>query len=287
MRRLLLCLWALRRAYVPCSMLLLSSAALVTPAWAQDQPAPRERREAKRLFDQAHLAYRRGDYEEAILKWQQSYELSKEPLIFESIANAYERLGDLEAAHKYLSQWRAHAPKNEQKELDSRLESLKARLDEKRASDEKLREEEERKRRAQEEQRQRDEEARRREAEERDLGSQSSEMWIAGWTLTGVGAGAVIAGVIVDAVAFARRPDEDEACRQPNGCTLCDKDERDDIESSNTLAIAGDITWISGAVIAAGGVALIVVSTQTQEEDAALRFELVPGLGAITLRTRF
>lgn len=287
MRGLLLSLWVLRRAYVPCSMLLVSSAALVTPAVAQDQPAPRERREAKRLFDQAHLAYRRGDYEEAILKWQQSYELSKEPLIFESIANAYERLGDLEAAHKYLSQWRAHAPRNEQKELDSRLESLEARLEEKRTADKKRQEEEDRRRRADEEQRRRDEEARRREAEQRDVGSRSSEMWIAGWTLTGVGAAAVVAGVIVDAVAFARRPDEDEACREPTGRTLCSQDERDDIESSNTLAIAGDVTWISGAVIAAGGVALIVVSTQSEEEDAALHFELVPGLGAITMKTRF
>ncbi len=88
----------------------------------------KQRREAKRLFNQAHLAYRRGDYEEAVVKWEQSFELSKEPLIFESIANAYERLGDPRQALEYLQRWRKKAPRREHKSLDSRIENLESRI---------------------------------------------------------------------------------------------------------------------------------------------------------------
>lgn len=270
------------RRLVMCVMLALSCALPAIPARAQDQLNARDRREAKRLFDQAHLAYRRGDYEEAILKWQESFELSKEPLIFESIANAYERLGDLESAHKYLSQWREHAPKSEQKELDSRLESLSSRLEEKRATERKRQDEEEKLRRAQDAERRREDAARLPQHPDSEEGASTSPMEIAGWTLVGVGGAAVICGVIVDAVAVVKRPSEADACSEAGGNLYCRDDQRHAIESSNMLAIAGDVTWIAGAVIAATGIALVIVASQTESEEAAT-IELAPG----ALRGRF
>src|SRR4051794_299028 len=58
--------------------------------------------EAKKLFDEGSEAYGNGRYEDAVKAWEKSYELSGKPLIFESIASAYERLGNKKKAREYL-----------------------------------------------------------------------------------------------------------------------------------------------------------------------------------------
>jgi tetratricopeptide (TPR) repeat protein len=273
------------------------SIALAPPALGQPKtaskapPSDKERRDAKRLFNKAHLAYRRGDYEEAILKWEQSFELSQEPLIYLSIANAYERLGDSKATLDYLKKWREQAPKHEHKELDGRIERLEQRVsdDEAKAA----REKEEAARRAAAE------DARRKAAidnERRRLDQEGSsgdqEMWqIVGWSAIGVGGGAIVAGVIMDAVAAGARPDEAEACSDVDGQLLCRDDLRGDIESSNTLAIAGDITWIAGAAVAAGGVAVLLLLGYGGEDgdDSALGITPLvgPSGGGLIVGARF
>jgi tetratricopeptide (TPR) repeat protein len=270
-----------------CLALALGCVCFAVPTHAQDAINARDRREAKRLFDQAHLAYRRGDYEEAILKWQESFDLSKEPLIFESIANAYERLGDLESAHKYLSQWRQHAPKAEHKELDSRLESLTARLEEKRARDRKQQEEEARRRNEEQDRLRREQASPRPQPTTGVEETDTSAMAIGGWSLIGVGVSAVLVGVILDAVAAARRPSEDLACKQALEKLYCLDENRDDIESSDTLAIAGDITWIIGAAAAAAGIALVIVASQTSGGDESARVETVPRPGGISIAAHY
>ncbi|MBW2458714.1 MAG: tetratricopeptide repeat protein [Deltaproteobacteria bacterium] len=229
--------------------------------------SPKQRREAKRLFNQAHLAYRRGDYEEAILKWEQSYELSKEPLIFESIANAYERLGDPRRALEHLQKWREKAPRREHKSLDSRIENLQSRIT-RLEEEERATEQEEEARRQEEADRlaQDHEERRQNEQEDTSAAGGPSTMEILGYSLIGVGGAAVIAGVVMDIVAGTTRPSEDEACTEQGGSLLCRDALRDDIETSNQLAIAGDITWIAGAAMAAGGV--IVLFTLVEPGDA-------------------
>jgi len=228
----------------------------------------KDRREAKRLFNQAHLAYRRGDYEEAILKWEQSFELSGEPLIFLSIANAYERLGDAERALDYLTRWRKKAPRREHEELDQRIESLERRVEDERADEERRKREEEE--RIAEEKRRLDEE---RQAKLEKLREQEQEkdtgVWtIAGWSMVGTGAAAVIAGLVMDGVAASKRPNEEEACTQSGPGLLCRDALRSDIESSNTLAIAGDATWIVGSLVAAGGVVVLLTLATGDDGDA-------------------
>ncbi len=228
----------------------------------------KQRREAKRLFNQAHLAYWRGDYEEAILKWEQSFELSQEPLIFESIANAYERIGDPRQALEYLQRWREKAPRREHKSLDSRVENLESRIA-RLEDEERARAEQEEARRQEEAKRLAEQQAARRDSdlEEPDTGAGISTMEILGYSLIGVGGAAVIAGVVMDIVAATTRPSEDEACTDQGGTLLCREALRGDIDMSNQLAIAGDITWIAGAAMAAGGV--IVLFTLVDPEDGA------------------
>src|ERR1700761_6593550 len=84
--------------------------------------------EAKHLFEEGAAAYAQGSYDAAIRAWELSYDLSQKPLIFESIANAWERLGDAKKAREALAKWRAHAPPEEQELLDARLRNLDARV---------------------------------------------------------------------------------------------------------------------------------------------------------------
>src|SRR5690349_7581471 len=108
---------------------------MFTPAIAAAQPhktaAPKtdpKLAEAKRLCDEGADVYSKGDYEQAIDAWQKSYDLFKGPLIFESIANGYERLGDPRKAREYLKKWREVAPKEEWELLDERIKNLDARI---------------------------------------------------------------------------------------------------------------------------------------------------------------
>lgn len=244
----------------------------------------KDRREAKRLFNQAHLAYRRGDYEEAILKWEQSFELSGEPLIYLSIANAYERLGDAEQALDYLTRWREKAPRREHEELDQRIDSLQRRVEDERAREERRKAEEE-KRRAEENERLEKERQQKLEELRKQEEGGGADLWtITGWSMVGVGGAAVIAGLVMDGVAAAKRPSQEEACTESGDGLLCRDALRDDIESSNTLALAGDVTWIVGGLVAAGGVVVLLTlagddGPTANDEDARVAPKLVPWVG--------
>ena len=244
--------------------------AMPMTAFAQkkDGISYQDRREAKRLFNQGHLAYRRGDYEESILKWQESFALSGEPLINESMANAYERIGNLNAALKHLQAWRAKAPRREHKELDSRIESLRSRVARQDSEENDKKEADEKQRREEEAQRKKREAQNKRAADDGGGGGGGNDtaepdegpaaVDIVGFSLVGLGGAAVIAGVVMDIIAHTSRPDEAAACTDTNETLLCRESSRSDIENSNTLAIAGDITWIAGAAIAASGIGVVL-----------------------------
>ncbi len=217
-------------------------------------PPPKDPKiaEAKKLFEDGSQAYTDGRYEEAIKAWEQSYQLSGKPLIFESIANAYERQGDKKKAREYLAKWREAAPKEEHDQLDARIKNLDARIAAADAA-EAARKEEEAKKKADKAAQDKAAQGDSKEKEQ----ARASRMKLA----IGVGAGgvlAVVAGVVLDVVAAGQRPDPNTACASGAGKTLCKEAAKGDIESSSTLALAGDITWIAGAAIAATGVVLFV-----------------------------
>jgi tetratricopeptide (TPR) repeat protein len=222
------------------------------PALAQPRRPPpakpeAKNNEAKKLFDDGAAAYTQGNYEAAIDAWSKAYEISKKPLIFESIANAYERLGEAKKAREYLSKWRDVAPKDEQDLLDARIKNLDARV----IRDEEL----ETARKVEAEKSGRAEEERNR---QRKPGGSSSGTSVPGVVLLGVGGAAIAVGVTLDIIAGIRRPAADTACRTVGGAQICGASSRDAIASSNTLALAGDILWIVGAAAAVGGAALVI-----------------------------
>jgi tetratricopeptide (TPR) repeat protein len=248
-------------------VLLACAAALtpVAPAFAQPKkpPPPTAAKapdpklaEAKKFFDEGVAAYATGNYDEAIKAWQKAYEISQKPLIFESIANAYERLGDARGARDNLTKWRESAPGEEHELLDARIKNLDARV----------KAQEEAARKAAEEKARREEKER---AERAAAEASKSKAWLPGAIVLGVGGLAAIAGGALDGVAASKRPDAN-ACKPSGAQQICRASAKDAIEGSNRLALAGDITWIAGAAIAATGAVLIIVRRPpAPKKDAA------------------
>lgn len=106
------------------SLLLLLSGS----AFAQDDPDPDTR--ARELYENGAILYEEGRYEEAIVAWQQAYDLSERHALLYNIANAQERAGQYQAALDTLAQYRALAPASERDVLDRRLKSIERRMEE-------------------------------------------------------------------------------------------------------------------------------------------------------------
>jgi tetratricopeptide (TPR) repeat protein len=235
--------------------------------------------EAKRLFDKAEELFGKGEYEQAIEAWEMSYELSGADLILDSIANAYERLAQVEKAREYLARWRAAAPESEHASLDARLAKLDQRIAKEKArqqaSDDKDKAEKEAQAKREEEER-----------AKRDGGG----LFIPGIVIAGVGAGAAITGGVLDGLAFRSRPDQDAVCAtSPEGKLLCRDSARADIERSNTFALVGDILLFAGAATAATGVVLVVLKSGKKKDEAktAAAPWFLPGGGGMLVGGKF
>lgn len=237
------------------------SVAPIASAQPKKPPAKSDPRtaEAKRLFDEGAAAYGQGAYEKAIDFWQKSHEISQKPLIFESIANAYERLGDARKAREYLLKWKDFAPRDELGVLETRLKNLDGRIareDEIEAAKKKAEDD-----KAKAEQEERDKAA-------REAAAKRASISVPGLVLIGVGGAAIIAGVSLDIVAAGKRPDATKVCKSAGDKSLCLSSAKDDIGTSKTLALAGDITWAVGAAAAAAGVALVITKKVMASREA-------------------
>lgn len=230
------------------------------------------RAQAKKYFDQGALDYTQGNYEGAVEAWQKSYDLSKEPLIFENIGNAYERLGKPREARDALAKWREVAPPEEHAILDRRITNLDARIARE--------DEEEKKRKAEQE-----------ELQKRmgtgggsggDGGASGPSFSLPGVIVGSVGVAAVIAGVVVDGVAAGKRPSSSTVCKKSGTSQLCLTSAKDDIKTSNTMAVAGDATWIIGAAAVATGAVLILTykkPSRAKEPPKTGFVDLLPAVG--------
>jgi len=241
--------------------------------------------EAKRLFDDGADLYMRGNYEEAIDAWQKSYEISKKPLIFESIANAYERLGQPRQARDYLGRWRAAAPPDEHELLDARLKKLDERI---------AREDAETARKADEEKAKEKlkpaEPVVHPEPPRPPAADPGTDARTIGFVIAGGGIGAVVVGVTLDVVAAARRPDASASCKASGDRQVCTTASKDGIESSNTLALVGDIIWIAGGLAVAGGAVLVLTQgARSDKQPATARIAPVvtPRGGGVAMTGRF
>jgi hypothetical protein len=93
--------------------------------------------------------------------------------------------------------------------------------------------------------------------------------YLAGWTLAGIGALGLVSGGVVGILALNKRSslrgDLPEGCAQDR----CVEPQRSAVEAhfrpARDLALASDVLWISGAVLATGGIALIVIDPRRRK----------------------
>ena len=188
------------------------------PAPSSTLPAPATfEEEARNLFAHGRDAYEHGRYEEAIKKWEEAWRLSRRPLLLANLANAYERLGELQHAADLLGQYLDLAPEEERDTLQARIAQLEARL--------KLEEAEAELKQAEEMQRQAAEitENQRRGAAERAAmqSAQQREVSAAPWITGGLGVAGVAVGIQQHMAASATRDALADYCDTRQGVTLC------------------------------------------------------------------
>ncbi len=109
------------RALFACVAIALISAA---PAEAQS-PADAQARE---LYLRGDRYYSEGRYEEAVQDFLGAYRLSGRPLLLFNLANAYERLGRYQEALDALRQYAPNAPFQESAEVRVRIQNLEQRV---------------------------------------------------------------------------------------------------------------------------------------------------------------
>lgn len=115
-------------------MLFVWQLGLSGPAFAQAIPdaSTQDARlaQARELYKLGAGLYRAGRYREAIASFEEAHELSGNQKLLYNIANAHERLGELQATIDHLRQYRPHASASDVVSLDLRISALESRLEE-------------------------------------------------------------------------------------------------------------------------------------------------------------
>jgi tetratricopeptide (TPR) repeat protein len=84
---------------------------------------------AKELFQEGSELYALGDYEAAVKLFEESYELSQQPLLLYNLSRTYENLGQFAKAAKLLRDYLPHADPTERKTLQIRARALEQRAE--------------------------------------------------------------------------------------------------------------------------------------------------------------
>lgn len=89
-----------------------------------------EAQDARALFTQGQAAYETGDYQTAVDLWERAYGLDARPLLQYNLAQAYERLGQLDRAVTAYRLYVEHTPGEDERARNARARilSLEARV---------------------------------------------------------------------------------------------------------------------------------------------------------------
>lgn len=233
-------------------------ALLLQPAFA-DEPLTEAQRDeqARTLFQEGRDNFNDGRFEEAVLNWEKAYALSERPLILFNLAEAYERVGEFDAALNALEAYRPHAEKSEEAQVDARIDSLRTRASietkEKQAA-----EAEKKAKEAQlEAERLRAEELARKAQELEQQVGQKKPSIVGPVVVLGVGvAGLGVASVTGLGASSARRQLDDPAICAESG--LCKAEAQDLVKRQSTQALITDVALIGGVAATAVGTVWLI-----------------------------
>jgi len=102
--------------------------AILFPSNLVSAQSDQEIERAIELFENGAILYDEGQYEQAISAWEEVYRLSGEPLIIYNLANAHERLNNLERALELYNAYSAHVTSDDRGTLERRIRNLERRI---------------------------------------------------------------------------------------------------------------------------------------------------------------
>jgi tetratricopeptide (TPR) repeat protein len=271
-----------------CAAALTVSFAAPEPCHAQGKAADDAR--GRELYKEGDKAYAEGDYETAVAKFEEAYELSGRKALLFNIGNAHERLGNPKRAAEALREYLPHAKRADKPTLEKRVESLEKRAQAEEEAKAKAEAEREAEAKAQAER-----EAREREAAEKgsnqdptgDAGAKS-EPPILAYTLLGVGAVGIGAGAYFGLSALSARDDADAGCSEQGGSRICSSSAEDALDRDQRFSLFADIGFGVG-LVAAGVGTYLLLTHDDKPTDTALSVGVgqTPHSTKVTLGGRF
>ncbi|MEZ4323048.1 MAG: hypothetical protein R3F61_36615 [Myxococcota bacterium] len=220
--------------------------ALPSPAWAQEEADDR----AKQLYENGADLYNEGRYQEAVLAWEEAYRLSDRPKILFNIANAYERMGNIEKALDQLFRYKVYATADQKEQIERRIRMLETRLAEEtpapvpkpdpvpEPSPEPV-----------------GPKPVPRPPKEGGGGAPVGAIALLGGGVVALGAGGALGLVSSGAKKSAL-----ESCVEVGDSLFCSSEAEGDLKRHRTTAVAADIGFVVGAVAAGTGVVLLATS---------------------------
>jgi len=217
---------------ITCLVIAVLVVSSTVPSVAQRVDGSRQK-QALALFEDSLVAYRAGQFQEAIELLNRAYALEPEPILLYNLGRAHEGLGDLkraiEAYEAYLANTR-DAP--DRLAMQTRIATLREALSDRERLD---RERRDAMARA-------DVEAtRRREADQR----RKEQISIAPWVVAAAGVVGVGAGTTLAVVAVSRRSDADEAPTQEQAA--------EQLDDARRMALGANVAFALGGALAVGG----------------------------------
>ena len=223
------------------------------PAAAQEPPA-----EAVEFYQSGLKAYVAGEYSEAVLQFQQGYQIDPNPAFLFNIARAYYKLGDHAKALEYSLQARSSTlpDENMEQENTALIPAFRTRLMAERVAENVARVRAEQERAAQEQGR-RDPVTIRQTSE--------SGFGAVGWSgvaLSVVGAGMLGASLYYNALVSDYDPDD------PNSEV--------DFDDAQTYQSTGRVLLIAGGGVTLVGLGMILYGIGSSSSDATSTLQLAP-----------
>ncbi|MFK7985963.1 MAG: tol-pal system YbgF family protein [Sandaracinaceae bacterium] len=218
--------------------IVVAAAMIPSAAEAQWGRAPNNDAQAMQTYNEGVAAYNEARFADAAALFEQAYTLSPRPLLLFNLANAQERAELYAEAAANLRRYQSDAPIDEHAALAERISNLE------------------------------------RLASGGDGGGGgSSDLLLPGVIMGAVGVAMIAAGVVFGVLALDAgagiTDGDDPACRRLSDERLLCRGGANGLGDYETFALVADIGLIGGGVVAAAGLALIVVSLVTGGEDSA------------------
>jgi hypothetical protein len=99
----------------------------------------------------------------------------------------------------------------------------------------------------------------------------------------GLGGAAIVAGFVTGGLAAGDKSDLDELCVD----AVCDTTLQDDVDSYNLLRNVSTGTFVTGGVLLAGGVALLLFAPSPEETTTGLQLRPIVGPTAVGVHGTF